>query len=75
MMLRQGGRYGEESGLDLPKSSVSNLEFKSCGVMTKCEVWVSNREFVGGVRYLSKYWREFVPEKRDSCGYGVIGQF
>jgi len=30
-------------------------------------------ELVGWVRYLSQCWQEFVPERRDSCGNGVIG--
>jgi len=28
-------------------------------------------ELVGWVRYLSQFWREFVPERRDSYGYGT----
>jgi len=30
---------------------------------------------VGWVRYLSQYWREFVPKRGNSYGYGAIGKF
>jgi len=32
-------------------------------------------EFVEWVRYLSKYWWEFVPKRGNSYGYGAIGKF
>ena len=32
-------------------------------------------ELVGRFRYLPQCWREFVPVRRDSYGYGAIGKF
>lgn len=31
-------------------------------------------ELVGWVRYLSQYYREFIPKRRDNCGSVTIGQ-
>ena len=43
------------------------------------ELWRDNNrwsfgKFVRWIRYLSQHWREFVPKRRNSYGYGTIGK-
>jgi len=71
--LRRGGRY-EEDTIRIGFAKEQCFQF---GVK---ELWRYGKgrglsELVGWVRYFSQCWREFVQERRDSCGYGAIGKF
>ena len=64
---------GKEDASGLLKSIVLSLELVK-------QLWRDSKrrgfgEFVGWVRYLSQYWREFVPRRWNSCGYGAFGKF
>src|SRR6218665_876190 len=70
--LRWGGRDGEDDESGFAKEQCFQFGVK--------ELWRDGKgrglsELVGWVRYLLQCWREFVPEKRDSYGYGGIEKF
>ena len=69
--------FGVETGREVGKRGWIRIGFveEQCFQFWVNELWRDSKgcgfgEFIGWVRYLSQCWREFVPKRWDSYGYG-----